>query len=126
LSVASTVVLLRALESRGLLESVNGRIAVGWLVVEDLVMVLILVLLPALSEVFGGHSPLPLTGGADLGLLISLGITLLKMFSFVVLALFFAPRVLPWLLHQVARTGSRELFTLGVLAVALGIAFGSA
>jgi CPA2 family monovalent cation:H+ antiporter-2 len=126
LSVASTVVLLKALEERNGVTSPNGRIAVGWLVVEDLVMVLMLVLLPAFAEVMGGRGQLSATGIGDLGFLASLGITLLKVVSFVVLALLFGPRVLPWLLRQVARTGSRELFTLGVLAVALGIAFGSA
>ncbi|MGC3960156.1 MAG: cation:proton antiporter [Verrucomicrobiota bacterium] len=126
LSVASTVVLLKALEERNGVTTPNGRIAVGWLVVEDLFMVLILVLLPALAEVLGGRSQTTVTSTAGLGLLASLGITLLKVASFVVLALLFGPRVLPWLLHQVARTGSRELFTLGVLAVALGIAFASA
>ncbi len=126
LSVASTVVLLKALEERNGVTTPNGRIAVGWLVVEDLIMVLTLVLLPALAEVLGGRNPMSMTSGANLGLLASLGITLLKVSSFVALALMFGPRVLPWLLHQVARTGSRELFTLGVLAVALGIAFASA
>jgi CPA2 family monovalent cation:H+ antiporter-2 len=124
LSVASTVVLLRALEDRGVLESVNGRIAVGWLVVEDLVMVLVLVLLPPLSGWLGapdlaGHAP-------DKGLLKTLGITLGQVAIFVVLMLVVGRRVFPWLLAQVARTGSRELFTLCVIAVAVGIAYGSA
>src|SRR6185503_8456152 len=126
LSVASTVVLLKALEERNGVATPNGRIAVGWLVVEDMVMVLMLVLLPAFAEVLGGRSHLPATGTADLGLLASLGLTLLKVISFVALALLLGPRVMPWLLRQVARTGSRELFTLCVLAVALGIAFASA
>jgi CPA2 family monovalent cation:H+ antiporter-2 len=126
LSVASTVVLLKALEERNAVTTPNGRIAVGWLVVEDLVMVLTLVLLPAFAEVLGGRGDAPATGGTDFGLWASLGITLLKVISFVVLALLFGPRVMPWLLRQVARTGSRELFTLCVLAVALGIAFASA
>jgi K+:H+ antiporter len=126
LSVASTVVLLKALEERNGVTTPSGRIAVGWLVVEDLVMVMMLVLLPAFAAVLGGHSQLPRSGAAGLGLLANLGLTLLKVISFVVLALFFGPRVLPWLLRQVARTGSRELFTLCVLAVALGIAFASA
>jgi len=94
--------------------------------VEDLVMVLMLVLLPAFAEVLGGRSQTPGTGAAGLGWLASLGLTLFKVISFVVLTLLFGPRVLPWLLRQVARTGSRELFTLCVLAVALGIAFVSA
>lgn len=126
LSVASTVVLLKALEERNGVATPNGRIAVGWLVVEDLVMVLTLVLLPAFAEVLGGRNPTPVTSGSNLGLLASLSITLLKVGSFVVLALLLGPRVMPWLLRQVARTGSRELFTLCVLAVALGIAFASA
>ena len=126
LSVASTVVLLKALEERNAVTAPNGRIAVGWLVVEDLVMVLTLVLLPAFAEVLGGRSNMPATGATNLGLWAGLGITLLKVISFVALALLFGPRVMPWLLRQVARTGSRELFTLCVLAVALGIAFASA
>ena len=126
LSVASTVVLLKALEERNAVSTPNGRIAVGWLIVEDLVMVLMLVLLPAFAEVLGGHSSHGENVTADLGLLAGLGLTLLKVVAFVVLALMLGPRVMPWLLRQVARTGSRELFTLCVLAVALGIAFGSA
>lgn len=126
LSVASTVVLLKALEERNAVTTPNGRIAVGWLVVEDLVMVLMLVLLPAMAEVLGGrgHASAIITPG--FGLLASLGLTLLKVVSFVALTLLLGPRVLPWLLRQVARAGSRELFTLCVLAVALGIAFASA
>src|SRR5262245_11722153 len=119
LSVASTVVLLKALEERNAVTTPGGRIAVGWLIVEDLVMVLILVLLPAFAEGPGTHTAGP-------GLMAGLGITLLKVVSFVAVALIFGPRVLPWLLREVARTGSRELFTLCVLAVALGIAFASA
>jgi CPA2 family monovalent cation:H+ antiporter-2 len=125
LSVASTVVLLRALEDRGVLDSVNGRIAVGWLVVEDLVMVLVLVLLPPLSGWLGGTPGL--AGGAeDQSLLMALGITLGQVAIFVALMLVVGRRVFPWLLAQVARTGSRELFTLCVIAVAVGIAYGSA
>jgi CPA2 family monovalent cation:H+ antiporter-2 len=122
LSVASTVVLLRALEERGAVDSVNGRIAVGWLIVEDLAMVLALVLLPAAAELLGGS-------GAALSttdLLIDLGLTMGKVILFVVIVMLVGPRVVPWLLSQVARVGSRELFTLAVLAVALGIAYGSA
>jgi monovalent cation:H+ antiporter-2, CPA2 family len=126
LSVASTVVLLKGLEERNGVTAPGGRIAVGWLIVEDLVMVLVLVLLPAFAAALGGNSQVPTTGAASLGWLASVGITLFKVISFVVLALLIGPRVLPWLLHQVARTGSRELFTLCVLAVALGIAFVSA
>ena len=118
LSVASTVVLLRALESRGLLETVNGQIAVGWLVVEDLATVVVLVLLPALSGWLGG--------GASSDVLRSLAITLGKVSVFVALMLVVGRRFFPWLLWQVARTGSRELFTLCVVAAAVVIAYGSA
>ena len=122
LSVASTVVLLRALESLGLLDSHTGRIAVGWLVVEDLAMVLVLVLLPPLAGYLGGTQP-----AAD-GVPVwqTVGRTLLQVAAFVVLMLVVGRRVFPWLLWQVAKTGSRELFTLCVVAAAVGIAFGSA
>jgi CPA2 family monovalent cation:H+ antiporter-2 len=126
LSVASTVVLLKALEERNGISTANGRIAIGWLIVEDLVMVLTLVLLPALAEALGGHGIEHAKNSAEAGLLAGLGLTLLKVVLFVASILAFGPRVLPWLLRQVARTGSRELFTLCVLAVALGIAFASA
>ena len=122
LSVASTVVLLRALESRGVLESVNGRIAVGWLVVEDLAMVLLLVLLPPLAGWLGGE-------GADrtsADLFIALADTLLRVGAFLLLMLLVGRRLFPWILWQVTRTGSRELFTLCVIAAAVTIAFGSA
>ncbi len=121
LSVASTVVLLKALEARGLLDSMNGRIAVGWLIVEDLAMVLVLVLLPSLAGV--------LTGGAatDTAALVkTLLMTLGQVGVFVALMLIVGRRVFPWLLWQVARTGSRELFTLCVIAAAIGVAYGSA
>ena len=121
LSVASTVVLLRALETRGVLDSVNGRIAVGWLVVEDLAMVLVLVLQPPLAGWLGGVEPA--TGGA--GLLEALGITLLRVGAFILLMLLIGRRLFPWLLWQVTRTGSRELFTLCVIAAAVTIAYGS-
>jgi CPA2 family monovalent cation:H+ antiporter-2 len=124
LSVASTVVLLRALENRGLLDSVNGRIAVGWLLVEDLAMVLALVLLPALAGWLGGAAGA--NGGPGEGLLPTLGLTLAKVLAFVLIMLVAGRRIVPWLLEQVSRTGSRELFTLCVVAAALGIAFGSA
>jgi CPA2 family monovalent cation:H+ antiporter-2 len=126
LSVASTVVLLRALESRGVLESVNGRIAVGWLVVEDLVMVLVLVLLPPFSVWLGGNSPIPAEGAGDQSLLITLVFTLGRVSVFIALMLVVGRRLFPWLLWQIARTGSRELFTLCVIAAAVGIAYGSA
>jgi CPA2 family monovalent cation:H+ antiporter-2 len=121
LSVASTVVVLRVLGEAGLLDSVDGRIAVGWLIVEDLAMVLALVLLPALAGA--------LNGGADAAatnVWRDLGVTLIKVALFVVLMLVVGTRAVPWLLARVARTGSRELFTLAVLAVALGIAVGAA
>lgn len=129
LSVASTVVLLKALEERNAVQSSNGRIAIGWLIVEDLAMVLALVLLPALAGVLGGHAVDDGHGSATAeggSLVVTLGVTLLKMGGFVAVALLIGPRVLPWILRQVARTGSRELFTLCVLALALGLAYGSA
>jgi CPA2 family monovalent cation:H+ antiporter-2 len=126
LSVASTVVLLRALEDRGVLESVNGRIAVGWLVVEDLVMVLVLVLLPPLSVWLGGNSAVPAEGTGDQSLLTTLVLTLGQVSVFIALMLVVGRRLFPWLLWQIARTGSRELFTLCVIAAAVGIAYGSA
>jgi CPA2 family monovalent cation:H+ antiporter-2 len=117
LSVASTVVLLRALESRGALDTHNGRIAVGWLVVEDLAMVLVLVLLPAVVGIAPG------SGGAELW--VTLGQTLLAVGAFVALMLVGGRRVLPWVLWQISKTGSRELFTLCVMAVAVSIAYGA-
>jgi CPA2 family monovalent cation:H+ antiporter-2 len=122
LSVASTVVLLRALEARGILDSMNGRIAVGWLVVEDLAMVLVLVLLPPLAGWLGGKPP----EGGDGNLWQALGLTLLEVSAFIALMLVVGRRIFPKLLWQVARTGSRELFTLCVVAAAVGIAFGAA
>ncbi len=127
LSVASTVVVLKALEDRNDLTTANGRIAIGWLIVEDLAMVLVLVLLPALVEVLGVGTADPGAHAAPgQGLLVTLGLTLAKVLAFIAAALVIGPRVLPWLLREVARTGSRELFTLSVLAMALGIAFASA
>ncbi|NIE83198.1 MULTISPECIES: cation:proton antiporter [unclassified Burkholderia] len=125
LSVASTVVLLRALEGRGLVESVNGRIAVGWLVVEDLVMVLVLVLLPPLAALLGG-SPEGHGAAPDGNLWGTLGITFLKVSAFIALMLVVGKRVFPRILWLVARTGSRELFTLCMIAAAVGVAFGAA
>ena len=122
LSVASTVVLLKALEARGVLESMNGRIAVGWLVVEDLAMVLVLVLLPPLAGWLGGDAAV----AEGKSLLTTLAWTLGQVVMFVVLMLVVGRRLFPWILWQVARTGSRELFTLCVIAAALGIAYGSA
>ncbi len=124
LSVASTVVLLRALEARGLLKSINGQIAVGWLVVEDLVMVLVLVLLPALAGVL-----LPMAdiaSGSGLQMWETIGVTLAKVAGFIALMLVVGRRLLPKLLWWVARTGSQELFTLSVVTAAIGVAFGAA
>ena len=134
LSVASTVVLLRALEDIGALESTDGRIAVGWLIVEDLVTVLALVLLPVFAGLVGVTPPGAATATAAAShavpaggsLWITLGMTLAKVVAFVALMLVVGRRVIPWLLGRVAGTGSRELFTLAVLAVALGIATGAA
>ncbi|HWW73056.1 MAG TPA: YbaL family putative K(+) efflux transporter [Duganella sp.] len=128
LSVASTVVLLRALEERGILDTFNGRIAVGWLVVEDLVTVMVLVLLPALAGSLGGvttdaHGMAIPAGEVDLWG--TLAITLGKVGAFIALMLVVGRKLFPWLLWQVARTGSRELFTLCVIAAAVGIAYGS-
>lgn len=119
LSVASTVVLLRALEERLMLDSPRGKIAIGWLIVEDLAMVLALVLVPAVAGA-------PTAEGEQPGLWVSLGLTLLKVGGFLALMLLVGRRVIPWLLERIAGTGSRELFTLAVLAIALGVALGSA
>lgn len=124
LSVASTVVLLRALEERRLLDTRRGRIAVGWLVVEDLAMVLALVLLPALADIFGEQGKSE--GGAFGVIVVAIGWTLIKLTLFVAVMLIVGRRVIPWTLEKIAATGSRELFTLSVLAIALGVAFGSA
>ncbi|MUV14390.1 YbaL family putative K(+) efflux transporter [Noviluteimonas gilva] len=121
LSVASTVVLLRALEARGVLDSMNGRIAVGWLVVEDLAMVLVLVLLPPIAGALGGTA-----AEGDGNIWLALGTTLLKVGAFLVVMLVFGRKFLPRVLWWVAQTGSRELFTLAVVACAVGIAFGAA
>lgn len=132
LSVASTVVLLRALQERRMIETERGRIAVGWLIVEDLAMVLALVLLPALAGVLGGqeqadtHVSGLLSLPASYGIWGVVGITLAKVAAFVVVMLVVGRRVIPWILHYVAHTGSRELFRLAVLAIALGVAFGAA
>jgi CPA2 family monovalent cation:H+ antiporter-2 len=125
LSVASTVVLLKALEHRGVLDSVNGRIAIGWLIVEDLVMVLVLVLLPAMS-VWLGDNVNPAEPAGERTLLATFGLTVGKVAVFIVLMLVAGRRLFPWLLWQIARTGSRELFTLCIVAAAVGIAYSSA
>ena len=129
LSIASTVVLLRALEASGSIGSRAGQIAIGWLVLEDLLTVVVLVGLPALAPMLGGHAP----GGSGSGnaesgadVLTALEIVLGKLAAFVTVMLVAGSRVLPWLLAQAARTGSREMFTLSVMAIALGVAFASA
>ncbi len=127
LSVASTVVLLRALEGRGLLDTDKGRIAVGWLIVEDLAMVVALVLLPALAPSLGGEAA-GMVGhhvASDHGLWVTLGLTLAKVGVFIAVMLIGGRRIVPYLLALAARTGSRELFTLAVLASAVGIAYAS-
>ncbi|WDS37597.1 YbaL family putative K(+) efflux transporter [Pseudoxanthomonas sp.] len=141
LSVASTVVLLRAMEDRRMLDTNKGRIAIGWLIVEDLAMVLALVLLPALAGALGdggtAQAAVEAGGGAAvnaaqaepsawLAIAKAIGITLLQVAAFVAVMLIVGKRVIPWTLEKVAATGSRELFTLSVLAIALGVAFGSA
>ncbi len=129
LSVASTVVLLRALEARGVLDSINGQIAVGWLIVEDLIMVLVLVLLPVMAGLLGAK---PVTVDAHAvaasggNIWVTIAITLAKVIAFIALMLVVGRRAFPKLLWLVARTGSRELFTLCVLAAAVGVAYGSA
>jgi monovalent cation:H+ antiporter-2, CPA2 family len=133
LSVASTVVLLKALQDRRLIESERGRIAVGWLIVEDLAMVLALVLVPAIASLGGTgeglHDPfvsfVTRLLGVEVGIWGILGLTLLKIAAFVGFMLVVGRRVIPWALHATAHTGSRELFRLAVLAIALGVALGS-
>ncbi|NGO51529.1 YbaL family putative K(+) efflux transporter [Allomesorhizobium camelthorni] len=132
LSVASTVVLLRALQEQRMIETERGRIAVGWVIVEDLAMVLALVLLPALAGILGGTGQAADGGGSllslqfDLGLWGAVGVTLAKVAAFIILMIVVGRRVIPWILHYAAHTGSRELFRLAVLAIALGVAFGAA
>ncbi|UYN98536.1 MAG: cation:proton antiporter [Devosia sp.] len=134
LSVASTVVLLKALQDRRLIESEKGRIAVGWLIVEDLAMVLALVLVPAIASLNGSgeglHDPfvsfVTRMLGMEIGLWGILALTVVKVAAFVGFMLVVGRRVIPWALHVTAHTGSRELFRLAVLAIALGVAMGSA
>ncbi len=129
LSVASTVVLLKALQERRLVDTERGRIAVGWLIVEDLAMVLALVLLPALAGAINGQDAQHadwLSRKLDLGLLGMLGLTVAKVVAFVAFMLIIGRRVIPWILHYIAHSGSRELFRLAVLAIALGVAYGAA
>lgn len=124
LATASTVVLLRAMEERRLLETQRGKIAVGWLIVEDLACVLALVMMPVLAGVFGPDSA---NETHTLGsVLASIGWTFVQLGLFVAVMLVVGRRVIPWILERIAGTGSRELFTLAVLAIALGVAFGSA
>ena len=123
LSVASTVVLLRALQERRLVETERGRIAVGWLIVEDLAMVLTLVLLPALAPILKGGAA---ANGDLMAVALPVAITIGKVIAFVALMLIVGRRVIPWILHTVVHTGSRELFRLSVLAIALGVAFAAA
>ena len=124
LATASTVVLLRAMEERRLLETQRGKIAVGWLIVEDLACVLALVMMPVLAGVFG---PDAANQTHTLGsVLASIGWTFVQLGLFVAVMLVVGRRVIPWILERIAGTGSRELFTLSVLAIALGVAFGSA
>ncbi|WP_028749837.1 YbaL family putative K(+) efflux transporter [Rhizobium mesoamericanum] len=133
LSVASTVVLLKALQERRLVETERGRIAVGWLIVEDLAMVLALVLIPAAASIGGGeHATVePVSAavnrlfGLDLGIGGVIVMTLIKVGLFMGLMLVFGRRIIPWMMYRIAQTGSRELFRLGVLAIALGVAFGA-
>ena len=128
LSVASTVVLLRALQERRLMETGRGRIAVGWLIVEDLAMVLALVLIPTFANLQAGGATTPaslLGTHFDLGIWGVLLLTAVKVTLFIALMLVVGRRLIPWILHYIAHTGSRELFRLAVLAIALGVAFGS-
>ncbi len=122
LACASTVVLLKSLESRNLLDTMNGRIAVGWLVVQDLVTVMVLVLLPPLAGVLGSTTAV---ANVSTPLWMTIGQTLLQVAAFIAIMLIAGRKILPWLLWQVARTGSRELFTLAVIAIAIGIAYGA-
>jgi CPA2 family monovalent cation:H+ antiporter-2 len=117
ISVASTVVLLRSLEQRGLVQTEPGRVAVGWLIVEDLFTVLALVVVPAIAPAHGGTDALGIAGDVVFAVLKTAALTGVMVFA--------GARLLPWLLAQVEREGSRELFTLAVLAVALGTAFAS-
>ncbi|MDR3437897.1 YbaL family putative K(+) efflux transporter [Telmatospirillum sp.] len=129
LSVASTVVLLRALQDRRLLDSERGRIAVGWLVVEDIAMVLVLVLLPAFAGTAGSQTPPAPDWIADrihLGVTGIIFITMAKVVAFIGVMMVVGRRIIPWILHAIAQRGSRELFRLAVLAIALCVAFGAA
>jgi CPA2 family monovalent cation:H+ antiporter-2 len=133
LSVASTVVLLKALQDRRLLETERGKLAVGWLIVEDLATVLALVIIPSIAPLFTGQTTETHVStwteqvlGIRFGLADIIAYTLVKVVAFVALMLIVGRRLIPWVLHRIAHMGSRELFRLGVLAIALGVAFGAA
>jgi len=126
LATASTVVLLRAMEERRLLDTRRGKIAVGWLIVEDLACVVALVLIPALAGALGGTGADGAVAPGAAGVLKALAITFGKVAAFVAFMLVVGRRAIPWVLERIAGTGSRELFTLAVLAIAMGVAFGSA
>jgi len=123
LSVASTVVLLRAIEAQGRLDSQDGRIAIGWLIVEDIVMVLVLVLLPVFSFSLGG---IPSENMLAQNIWVTIGVALSRIILFVTIMLVAGRRYFPWLLQRVEKLGSQELFTLAIVTLALGVAFGSA
>lgn len=122
LSCASTVVLLRALDRSGALDTINGHIAIGWVVVQDLVTVLVLVLLPAIANM-SATAP---SFDASSSLWIIIGQSLIQIIAFIALMLIVGRRLMPWMLWQIARTGSRELFTLSIVSSAIGIAYGAA
>ncbi|MGD9502047.1 MAG: YbaL family putative K(+) efflux transporter [Methyloceanibacter sp.] len=122
LSVASTVVLLRVLQERRLLETERGRITVGWLIVQDIAMILVLVLLPGLAALFYGMETAPKSAE----ILLSITTVLLKFGVFVAVMLIVGKKLIPAILHYVAHTGSRELFRLAVLSIALGVAYAAA
>jgi CPA2 family monovalent cation:H+ antiporter-2 len=127
ISVASTVVLLRALQDRKLLTTERGRIALGWLIVEDVAMVFVLVLIPAVVPLLDGSMERNAAFGFGASAIVSaVALTGTKVIGFVALTMILGRRLIPWTLHYLAHTGSRELFRLGVLAIALGFAFGAA
>lgn len=128
LSCASTVVLLKALEMHGHLNTVDGQISVGWLVVEDIATVLILVLLPPVAQIMGvtpggGEAAEPMTAS---GIAYVIASTLLHVVAFVAIMMVVGRKFIPWVLWQIAKTGSRELFTLSILTASVGIAYGAA
>ncbi len=126
LSVSSTVVLLRVLQENRLVDTERGRIMIGWLIVQDIAMVLVLVLLPAFADAFQAPSAAAATAFSSLRVVTTLAITFAKVGAFFALMLLVGRRLIPWILHETAHTGSRELFRLSVLVIALGVAFGSA